>query len=179
MVDYSTDVVLPSVILETSFAEVSFPTVILQVHSYVGDMLRDEAPGMVDELNLGFFEMKVQGIDRTMIDKVFAICDYYMKGDVRRHSRHIYDIYKLLKAVPLDDNFKNLVKEVRGVRAENVRLCPSAQSDVDVQNLLEQIIKEDVYRADYNKLTSRILEEQISYGTAISAIKKIAESGIF
>ena len=179
VVDFSTDVVPPSVILETSFAEVSFPTVILPVHSYVGDMLRDEAPRMVAEFNLESFDMKVQSIDRTMIDKVFAICDYYMKGDVKRHSRHIYDIYKLLTTVPLDDNFKNLVKEVRGVRAENVRLCPSAQSDVDVQNLLEQIIKEDVYRADYNKLTSRILEEQISYGTAISAIKKIAESGIF
>ena len=179
VMDFSTDVVPPSVILETSFAEVSFPTVILPVHSYVGEILRDEAPGMVAEFNLEPFEMKVQGIDRTMIDKVFAICDYYMKGDVRRHSRHIYDIYKLLMTVPLDDKFKNLVKEVRGIRAVNVRLCPSAQPDVDVQNLLEQIIKEDVYRADYNNLTSRILGEQISYGTAISAIKKIAESGIF
>jgi hypothetical protein len=39
----------------------------------------------VDSYGLLPFEMKVQGIDRTMIDKVFAICDYYMKGDVRRH----------------------------------------------------------------------------------------------
>lgn len=179
VMDFSTDVVPPSVILETSFAEVSFPTVILPVHSYVGDMLRDEAPGMVAEFNLEPFEMKVQDIDRTMIDKVFAICDYYMKGNVRRHSRHIYDIFKLLMTVPLDGNLKNLVKEVREIRAVNASLCPSAQPDVDVQNLLEQIIKEDVYRADYNNLTSRILEEQISYETALSAIKKIAESDIF
>lgn len=179
VMDFSTDVVPPSVILETSFAEVSFPTVILPVHSYVGDMLRDEAPGMVAEFNLGPFEMKVQDIDRTMIDKVFAICDYYMKGNVRRHSRHIYDIFKLLMTVPLDGNLKNLVKEVREIRAVNASLCPSAQPDVDMQNLLEQIIKEDVYRADYNNLTSRILEEQISYETALSAIKKIAESDIF
>ena len=157
----------------------SFPTVILPVHSYVGDMLRDEAPGMVAEFNLGPFEMKVQDIDRTMIDKVFAICDYYMKGNVRRHSRHIYDIYKLLMAVPLDGNLKNLVKEVREIRAKNASLCPSAQPDVDVQNLLEQIIKEDVYHSDYNNLTSRILEEQISYETALRAIKEIAESCIF
>ena len=81
--------------------------------------------------------------------------------------------------VPLDGNLKNLVKEVREIRAKNASLCPSAQPDVDVQNLLQQIIKEDVYRADYNNLTSRILEEQISYETALRAIKEIAESDIF
>ena len=66
--------------------------------------------------------MKVQAIDRTLIDKVFAICDYYMKGDVRRHSRHIYNIFKLLPMVPLDDDFGKLVKEVREIRAENVNI---------------------------------------------------------
>lgn len=116
----------PTVILETSFAEVSFPTVILPVHSYIGDMMETEAPEMVESYGLRPFEMKVQGIGRTMIDKVFAICDYYMKGDVRRHSRHIYDIYKLLPMIPLDDEFGNLVKEVREVREKNTTQSISA-----------------------------------------------------
>ena len=95
VIEMLNDDLQPMVILETSFAEVSFPTVILPVHSYIGDMMEMEAPEMLEPYGLLPFEMKVQGIDRTMIDKVFAICDYYMKGDVRRHSRHIYDIYKL------------------------------------------------------------------------------------
>ena len=73
----------PVVILEPSFAEVSFPTVTMPVHSYIGDMMEVEAPEMVELYELRPFEMKVQGIDRTMIDKVFAICDYYLKDDVR------------------------------------------------------------------------------------------------
>ena len=178
-VNFSDDVLQPSVILETSFAEVSFPTVILPVHSYIGDMLIDEAPEMVEGFLLNPFEMKVQGIDRTMIDKVFAICDYYIKGDVRRHSRHIYDIYKLLMNLSLDDDFSNLVKEVREIRAANVNLCPSAQPEVDVPALLKKIITEEVYRADYNNLTNKILEEPISYETAIVAITKVAMSGCF
>ena len=58
------------------------------------------------------FEMKVQGIDRTLADKVFAVSDYYLQGKVAKHSRHLYDIYKLLPLVPQDENFRELVKEV-------------------------------------------------------------------
>lgn len=169
----------PTVILETSFAEVSFPTVVLPVHSYVGDMMQREVPEMVGDCGLLPFEMKVQGIDRTMVDKVFAICDYYMKGDVRRHSRHIYDIYKLLPLVPLDDNLRKLVKEVREVRAKNVSICHSAQPGVNIPDILMEIIDKDVYRTDYENVTSRILEEQISYDSSIDAIRKISISGAF
>lgn len=168
-----------NVILETSFAEVSFPTVFLPVHSYIGDMMETEAPEMMESYGLLPFEMKVQGIDRTMIDKVFAICDYYMKGDVRRHSRHIYDIYKLLPMIPLDDAFGTLVKEVREVRAKNVSICPSAQPGVDVPAVLMEIVAKDFYRADYESVTSRILEEQIPYDVVIEAVKEIAASETF
>ena len=32
-------------------------------------------------VNLEPFEMNVQSLDRTFIDKVFALCDYYMEND--------------------------------------------------------------------------------------------------
>ena len=173
------DVLQPMVILETSFAEVSFPTVFLPVDSYIGDMMQIEAPEMVESFGLLPFEMKVQGIDRTMIDKIFAICDYYLKGDIRRHSRHIYDIYKLLPVVVLDENFGKLVKEVRKVRAKNVSVCHSAQPGVYVPGVLMEIIDKEIYRDDYESVTSRILEEKISYDVAIEAVRKIAESELF
>ena len=111
------DAVQTAVLMETSFAEVSFPTVVLPVHSYIGDMMAEEAPEALENFGLEPFEMKVQGLDRTLGDKVFAICDYYMQDRVKKHSRHIYDIYKLLQIVPQTDEFKALVKEVRSVRA--------------------------------------------------------------
>lgn len=167
------------VILETSFAEVSFPTVILPVHSYIGSMMETEAPDMVEPYGLRPFEMKVQGVDRALIDKVFAICDYYMKGDVRRHSRHIYDIFKLLPMVSLDDDFGKLVKEVREIRAKNVSIGHSAQPGVNVPSVLVEIMAKEIYRTDYESVTSRILKEQISYDKAIEAVCRIAESGLF
>ena len=39
--------------------------------------------------------------------------------------------------------------------------------------------KNAVYRADYETVTYRILEEQIPYDTCIEAVRKIAESGLF
>lgn len=172
------DAVQNAVLMETSFAEVSFPTAVLPVHSYIGDMMVEEAPEELKNFRLEPFEMKVQGLDRTLADKVFAICDYYMQNRVKKHSRHIYDIYKLLQIIPQTDEFKALVKEVRDVRAMT-NICSSAQSDVNVPEMLKFLIENEIYKEDYENITARILEEDVSYDVAIEAVKKIASSGMF
>lgn len=172
------DAVQSAVLMETSFAEVSFPTVILQVHSYIGDMMTEEAPDELENFHLEPFEMKVQGLDRTLVDKVFAICDYYMQDRVKKHSRHIYDIYKLLQIVPQTEEFRALIQEVRSVRAMT-NICPSAQPEVNVPEMLNFLIENEIYKDDYEKITARILEEDVNYETAIEAVKKIAASGMF
>ena len=172
------DAVQTAVLLETSFAEVSFPTVILPVHSYIGDMMVEEAPEELKNFLLVTFDMKVQGLDRTLADKVFAICDYYLQDRVKKHSRHIYDIYKLLPLVPQDDYFKELINEVRNVRAMT-NICPSAKSETKISDILNYLIDNRIYKEDYDSITSRILEEDVTYETAINAVKTIAESLIF
>jgi Mg2+/Co2+ transporter CorC len=112
-----------------------------------------------------------------MIQEV-AICDYYMEDKAKKHSRHIYDIYKLLPLVPQNENLKKLVKEVRKERAKN-KICLSAQSGVDIPKILNDIVKNEVYKYDYENITTRILEEQIDYDTAIGAVRTIAESDMF
>ena len=168
----------PMVIMETSFTEVSFPTVTLAVGSYIGELLQEEAPEMLTEYSLNPFEMKVQGLDRTLIDKVFAVCDYYLSGRVKKHSRHIYDIYKLSPLVRQDDDFRKLIQEVREVRSK-ASICLSAQPDVNVTELLHKIIHDEVYKEDYNTLTVKLLKEKVDYNEAIQALRKIADSGLF
>ena len=172
------DAIQTAVLMETSFAEISFPTVILPVHSYIGDMMLEEAPAQLEDFNLGLFEMKVQGIDRTLADKVFAVCDYFMQNRVKKHSRHLYDIYKLLPIVPMDDDFTLLVKNVRAERAKT-NICPSAQPGVDVPELLKTIIENDVYKEDYETITARILEEPIPYEVVIETLKMISETDVY
>lgn len=167
------------IILETSLTDVSFPVVILPVNSLIGDMFVKEAPDYVSQYGLMPFNMKVQGLERTFIDKVFAICDYYLKGRVDRHSRHIYDIHKLFTSVVSeDDALHNLIKKVRAVRAQT-KVSPSAQSDIDISCLLNKIVAENAYREDYEMLTVKLLNDNVDYDEAIASVRKIAESGIF
>lgn len=170
--------VLPAVILETSYTAISFPVSELPVHNYIGDMMVEEAPDYIVRYSLSPFTMKVQDISRTLADKVFAICDYYLQNKTEKHSRHLYDIYKLLPHVPQDDSFKKLVKEVRQVRALSP-VCPSAKQDVDVVDLLKRIVSENVYKSDYENITENLLEEELNYETVIPALKQIAENGMF
>ena len=170
--------VLPAVILETSYTAISFPVSELPVHNYIGDMMVEEAPDYIEKYALSPFTMKVQDISRTLADKVFAICDYYLQNKTEKHSRHLYDIYKLLPHVPQDDSFKKLVKEVRQVRALSP-VCSSAKPDVDVVDLLKRIVSENVYKSDYENITENLLEEELNYETVIPALKQIAENGMF
>ena len=170
--------VQPMVFLETSYTAVSFPVVELDVHNYIGDMMTEEAPNYIKQYQLSPFKMKVQGLDRTLADKVFAICDYYLQGKVNGHSRHLYDIFKLLPFVPQNEEVKNLVRDVRTVRAESP-VCLSAKEGVDVPALLKKIIEENTYRPDYNNVTEKLLEDDLKYDDVIVALKTITENGMF
>lgn len=169
----ASDAVQSAVLLETSFKTVSFPTVELPVRSYIGTMMESEAPDLIKDFELEPFSMKVQGLDRTLADKIFAICDYYMQNTVQKHSRHLYDIHMLLPLVPMDENFRELMHDVREDRKASP-VCVSAQDEVDIPAVLQQIIKENAYRSDYNNLTTQLLEEPIAYETVIDSLRQVA-----
>ena len=93
------------------------------------------------------------------------------------HSRHIYDIYKLLNVVALNDDLKALAIEVAAERKTHPA-CLSAQDDVDIAKLLQEIIDKKVYKEDYDSITSALLFEPVEYDTAIKALKTVLASGI-
>lgn len=100
--------------LETALGSYSFPTQSLEIGSYIGDYLEEKGKSDVAaKFQLNRFVMKLQALERTYIDKIFALCDYYLQGKSKRYSRHLYDIYKLTPMIKFDDNFEKLVKEIR------------------------------------------------------------------
>lgn len=125
--------------MEVSLGSIAFPTVKLPVDSYVYQYLSKENMDIVKEFDLEPFEMTLQSLERTFADKVFAICDYYMEGKVKRHSRHIYDLYMRLPNICFNDEFKNLVYDIRKHRAQ-MSVCPSARPNINISKLLEKII---------------------------------------
>ena len=56
--------------------------------------------------------MNVQSIERTFVDKVFAVCDYKIQNMQDRDSRHLYDICKLLREVELNEELDKLISVI-------------------------------------------------------------------
>lgn len=79
---------------------------------------------------------------------------------------------------PQNETFKALIKEVRSVRAKSP-ICPSAKEDVVIPELLKEIVDKEMYKTDYEVLTTRLLDDDVSYKTAISAILQISGTDIF
>ena len=104
--------------LETALGSYSFPTQAVEIRNYIGDYLeRRGRTDLAEQFSLGRFSMNLQSLERTYIDKVFALCDYYLQGRSKRCSRHLYDIYKLTPLIKFDDGFAVLIGEVREHRS--------------------------------------------------------------
>lgn len=168
------------IIVETAIFFPAYPVEMLEADCYVYQYLQSiDRMDIVDKYDLHPFKLKVQSLDRTLVDKVFALCDYYLRGNLDRHSRHVYDIYKLLERVELNDDFRMLIEQVRNVRRRNVLKCPSAQEDVNVSDILKDIIDSRAFEEDYENNTKKLLYEEVSYDVAAKALSVILESGLF
>ena len=141
-------------------------------------LLQNNQNDIIDKYNLGGCKMPVQALERTFIDKVFAICDYYLGNDILKHSRYIYDLYKILPLVKFDEKFIELIQEVKLIRY-TLRHCPSASGDVDINQCLQDIVDKNIYCNDYNAITKILLYENVEYDAAINVLKDIVNTGAF
>lgn len=168
-----------NLIVETAVYIKAYPCVPLQASSLIYDYLKKNGyDELIDEYQLHPFEVNVQAADRTLIDKVYALGDYYLDGKIQEHSRHIYDIYKLLNVVKLDDSLRQLAASVYEERKPHVN-CRSAKDGIVMNALLQEIIDRAVYKQDYEDITKKLLFEDVDYETAISAVQKIIDSKIY
>lgn len=163
------NVLRPYVKLETALMTYSYPTEEREITSIVYEYLKDTDPDIINEFELTPFVMKTQSLVRTFIDKLFAVCDYYMNGKAVRNSRHLYDIYKLRPWIAIDDQFRGLVKEVRRQRADmNIKIAPSARENVDIFKVAEKIVQTEFYSRDYEQSTMKLINDTVSYGEVIN-----------
>ena len=165
--------------LETALGSYSFPTQTVEIGNYIGTYLeRKEHPELARQYHLDKFPMNLQSLERTYIDKVFALCDYYLQGKSKRYSRHLYDIYKLTPRMKFDDAFIKLVSEVRDHRAR-MKICPSAQENVDVPAVIKEFCDNDFYKEDYEEITSYFAGDHVTYAETIKQMRKLAQSSLF
>lgn len=162
-------------IVETAVYQRAYPTVRKQAGSLIYDYLSgNDFSDFAKKFDLEPFELNAQ----AAIDKLYALADYYLAGTIAEHSRHIYDIYKLLSVVEINDDLKSLAVSVTDERQSHSRSL-SVQEGVSVKNVLREIIDKRVYAEDYNTITSALLFESVSYETAVEALDIVLSSGLF
>lgn len=163
--------VVPEVRLETSMVTESFPVVELPIENYIASYASNVD---VKKYGLQPFQMKVQSLERTFVDKIFAICDYYLAGKTRRLSRHLYDLHKLYPRIAFDENLKTLFRQVRDIRAAT-KVCPSALPGADINELLKEICEKDFFKRDYEGVTQFFVFDNVKYEKVKKTLEWISE----
>lgn len=173
------NILKPELVVETYVALLPFPTTKRMVDNYIYRFLNKiNRLDLAETYDLMPFEITTQTIERTLADKVFALCDYYMQGEIKRHSRHLYDIYKIVNTIGITEKLARLIPEVRAVRSE-LPICPSAKEGVCVTDILNEMMESQAYRKDYEDITLGLLFVPETYDTVIQSIKLLADSGIW
>lgn len=166
-------------VLETYVALLPFPTVTRMVDNYLYRFLKKiDRLDIAEQYDLMPFPITTQAIERTLVDKVFAICDYYLDGKTEKHSRHLYDIHKIYTNMEIPNDFKDLIVNVRSLRSE-LAVCPSAKDGVDINKVLQEIVDTEAYKNDYEEITSGLLFTPLEYDEVITSIKAIIQLNLF
>ena len=164
-----------NVILELATQSPSDLFEIKECQTFIGEYL--DSIGQHDlcvEYGLEKFSVKVQKLERTFVDKVYAICDYQISKKLVRNSRHIYDLHRILPLIKLDSSLVDLFSRIREYRLVNP-MCYSVLGDYKLHELISSIIKEDTFKSDFNNVTRPLLYDTTEYSECIKSLEIIKQ----
>lgn len=179
LTQFDTNFLKQHLIIETAVFFRAYPTEEMEADSFVYNyLLNNKNNGIIELYDLAPFVLNVQTADRTFIDKLFALGDYYLANTIQGHSRHIYDLYKLLPIIEFNDELRALIKTVQEERKKH-KTCLSAQDNVDMNLLINEIISTDAYRSDYENVTAALLFKPVDYDIAVKVLDKVLQGNLF
>lgn len=168
---------LPHIMVETFVIHNPVPCLKLEVSNYITKFLiNSKETQFIPTYKLEPFIMLVQSIERTLIDKLFAICDYHLEKKYSRYSRHIYDIHMIWTSKKLDVSLiKSILDNVVRDRQLSGTRTLSCQIGIKPNEILKEIVKKNIYEDDYNDITSKFIYKLVSYRSAIKSLKEIID----
>lgn len=169
--------ILPFLLIETILAYRPYPCEVKEVSNYITKYLQENGRvDLIDQYELQPFNATVQTIERTIIDKLFALCDYHLQKKYTRYSRHLYDIHKIWNSLKLNKEIipslvVPIIKDRQLFGIHNLSCMPGAKP-VDILN---EIINKRVYEDDYKTITSEFIVDEVNYDNCILSLKEIIE----
>ncbi|MCF7926413.1 MAG: nucleotidyl transferase AbiEii/AbiGii toxin family protein [Candidatus Izimaplasma sp.] len=168
------------IIVETIVVYRPYPIQKKLISNYITNYLKkEERNDILHRYDLLPFKMSIQTIERTFIDKLFAICDYHLQGEYDRYSRHIYDLHMMWTSKQVDKEilFEILDKVIKDRQTYGTQNL-SCQPGMNPNNILKTIIKSNVYENDYNTITSTFIYKPVDYNVCISTLRTILDEKI-
>ena len=177
---YKDETALPSIKMEMVYLTKCYPCEERSFAPYIGQYLEKVGrPELIEGYELTTISLQVQTLERTFIDKVFALCDYFEATKPFRNSRHIYDLFKIYPKIDTNSpSFLKLILEVKEDRKKSERSI-SAQDNYDINKTLRKIINSAYFEQDYNEITSKLLYSNEDYKTVTSVLEKIIDDAVF
>lgn len=172
--------VVSNIVIETIVTYRPYPTQKVDVSNFITNYLIEMyRPDIVEKYNLFPFQMVIQSIERTFIDKLFAVCDYHLLGKYERYSRHLYDIHMIWISSQLNiDLLRSIVLDVIRDRQSYVERNPSSKIGTLPNKILKEIIEKDVYKKDYLNITNKLIYIPEPYENCTKSILEIIEKKI-
>lgn len=170
---------LDHILIETMLTYRPYPCDTLEVSNYATKFLETEDRELITRYNLQPFKMNIQTVERTFIDKLFAICDYHQVNEYTGKSRHIYDVHMIYQSGLLNDSgidLTSLINQIIETRRLG-RYTYSCRPGYQFKKVLLEIIEKEYFKLDYNDVTVEFLADAVKYEEAIESLKEILNDG--
>jgi hypothetical protein len=122
-----------TLLVEAGFRGGTDPNEVQEITSMIGELLIEKGK---DPDEYKPFQIRVIHMNRTLVEKLFALASAYKTKELSKKTRHYYDTYCLLKKISLDQfvgtqEFIDIVKDIERVSKEYFG------SDEDLSTLLK------------------------------------------
>lgn len=164
-----------NIVVEMAFQTPCFPYEIKKVQTFIGQYLEEIGRNdLVKQYELEPFDVVVQKLERTFVDKVFALADYYISEKEEKQSRHIYDLSMILPHITLNEELATLFKSIHDIR-KGMPYCYSAEEGVKIEKVFEELVNKKSFQAAYNKSTFPLLYDGKTYKECEPDLQQIVE----
>jgi len=171
----NTSPMIQHILVETIVVYQPYPCENLKVGNYITKYLTKEGrEDLIKKYQLESFEMITQTIERTFIDKLFALCDYHLERIYDRHSRHLYDIHRIWVSKKLNmdlmrEKIPYIIRDRQLFGIANFSCQPGAKPN----QILEEIIASNAYKQDYDSVTTLFIYKPVDYLECIQSLREI------
>ena len=147
------------------------------IFDYYHSLDKDKYKNFLVKNGLVPFDIYCYDIRYTLCDKLIAIGNNYLRGRSERLSRHLYDVYKLLGVIKIDDSLRDIFLHTLDCTKER-GFDDSIRGNNNLEVFIYKSLVEDFYKSDYENISSKFIFDTVDYLTLKNSLLMIVDIGL-